>query len=203
MDEQKNNNHHLFCPISGDWLEDPVFLPCCGRHQAVSRQQILYWLNRSNTCPFCRRNLCYINVCNLPRCIDLSNMVEKAKNQQNPQQNQQQNPQQNQPGSKLFNTRYIARRISIIALGCFSVAGLISFGAVFGCVGGGVIGCICGAIGGYEGGKHFGITGIVSGFIIGASLGLAIGAPLGAIIGVIMGTQLFYHYVLPALYSLI
>lgn len=32
-------NEDLTCPITNDWLDDPVSLPCCGR--GISRQQLI------------------------------------------------------------------------------------------------------------------------------------------------------------------
>jgi ankyrin repeat protein/Mg-chelatase subunit ChlD len=79
MEDQIPNN--LMCPISRDWLEDPVTLPCCGR--AYSRQSIVQWLNSSGNCPSCRANLDVNQVSNLPKTINLAYQVEEAQNKLN------------------------------------------------------------------------------------------------------------------------
>jgi len=69
--------NELMCPISMDWLQDPVILPCCGR--AISRQSILSNLPHSNSCPFCKSHLTEAAINQLPKCINLAYLVEEAQ----------------------------------------------------------------------------------------------------------------------------
>lgn len=42
------------CPLTGDWLEDPVVVPC---GISCSRAPLELWLDSCGTCPFTRMNL--------------------------------------------------------------------------------------------------------------------------------------------------
>jgi ankyrin repeat protein/uncharacterized protein YegL len=76
----------LMCPISLDWLEDPITLPCCGR--AVSResiqsiQSLLDFNNLSSSllCPICRSDLSNFDVNGAVKSINIAYMVEQARN---------------------------------------------------------------------------------------------------------------------------
>lgn len=71
------NYDDLMCPITMDWLEDPITLPCCGR--AISRIPMIEWTQQSNTCPACNKELDNFNPQACPKSINIAYMVEKAK----------------------------------------------------------------------------------------------------------------------------
>jgi hypothetical protein len=52
MDRLEND---LTCPLSLDFLEDPVTVPCCGR--SFSRRELKSHLDTNETCPLCRQNI--------------------------------------------------------------------------------------------------------------------------------------------------
>lgn len=74
-------NNDLMCPITMDWLEDPITLQCC--ENTFSRQSILDHINsRINaTCPKCRKQLDKNNILSLSKSVVIANLVEeKQKN---------------------------------------------------------------------------------------------------------------------------
>lgn len=79
---QSSHFSELMDPISLDWLEDPIALPCCGR--AISRETILQHVRSNNTCPMCRSSLHNFNVSNAPKLVNIAYMVEQCKRESNP-----------------------------------------------------------------------------------------------------------------------
>lgn len=69
--------NELQCPITLDWLEDPVCVPCCGR--AFSRAALVSHMSTSYVCPMCRGDLSTIDPLAAPRNTVISNMVEIAR----------------------------------------------------------------------------------------------------------------------------
>ncbi len=72
----------LLCPITKDWLEDPITLPCCGR--SFSRQSIIDSFSYGeSSCPMCRHDLSDFDPVNVPKNITIANMVELEQNKIN------------------------------------------------------------------------------------------------------------------------
>lgn len=63
----------LKCPITMDWLEDPIRMPCCTR--AVSRQSMLEWRFHNSTCPVCSTNISSFDADRVPKDILLAGLV--------------------------------------------------------------------------------------------------------------------------------
>ena len=63
----------LTCPITLDYLEHPICLPCCGK--AVSKVALLHHLECSKTCPLCRYNLSQFDAVNAVISKNLTDMV--------------------------------------------------------------------------------------------------------------------------------
>ena len=72
----------LICPITLEYLELPVSLPCCGR--AISKLPLIQHLQNSQSCPICRHDLSNFDVANAPISVNLSYMIEKLQNESNP-----------------------------------------------------------------------------------------------------------------------
>jgi hypothetical protein len=51
----------LKCPLTLEWLEDPVAAPCCGR--MFSRASLRAHMDRSSVCPLCRSVFVCVNGC--------------------------------------------------------------------------------------------------------------------------------------------
>jgi ankyrin repeat protein len=68
----------LMDPITLDWLEDPISLPCCGR--AISRESLKTLQSEllSDLCPLCRKHMNGFNALNAPKAINLSYLVEQV-----------------------------------------------------------------------------------------------------------------------------
>lgn len=68
----------LMDPITLDWLEDPISLPCCGR--AISREslKVLQAELLSALCPLCRKNMNGFDALTAPKAINLSYLVEQV-----------------------------------------------------------------------------------------------------------------------------
>lgn len=69
----------LTCPITLEYLEAPISLPCCGR--AVSKLPLIQCLENSTSCPLCRQDLSAFDAPNAPVSVNLSYMIEKIKNE--------------------------------------------------------------------------------------------------------------------------
>ena len=73
--------NELMCPLSLDFLEDPVTVPCCGR--AFSRAELKTHLSVSSHCPFCRRDIHAEfrswDVNTAPKNVVLASLVESFK----------------------------------------------------------------------------------------------------------------------------
>jgi ankyrin repeat protein len=75
-----NSSHQsLTCPISYDWLVDPIIPPCCG--QAISRQPLVEWFSRAKTCPVCRTDISNFNPHTAPSSKNIIDMVLEAQQQ--------------------------------------------------------------------------------------------------------------------------
>lgn len=72
-----NNIEELRCPITKDFLEDPINLPCCGR--AISRQAMIECKQNFSTCPLCKQDLDMFNPDTAPKAVNIAYMVEHAK----------------------------------------------------------------------------------------------------------------------------
>ena len=72
----------LTCPISRDWLEDPIVTTCCG--QAFSRGSLVSWFERDQTCPICRADLDNFDPHTVPSAKNLIDMVIEAQKQNLP-----------------------------------------------------------------------------------------------------------------------
>ena len=67
----------LICPITMDWLEDPITTPCCGRAFCRSSLQELKAVNEGElTCPICREDMASFDIDNAPKNIAIANIVE-------------------------------------------------------------------------------------------------------------------------------
>jgi hypothetical protein len=89
MHVSQNLSIDLRCPITMDWLDDPVTVPCCGK--AMSRAALMQWMESQQgyngpQCPCCQSSLSGFDVNGAPRNTTLANVVESA--QQLPNQSQ-------------------------------------------------------------------------------------------------------------------
>lgn len=67
----------LICPITMDWLEDPITTPCCGRAFSRSSLQELKVANEGEiTCPVCREDMGSFDIDYAPKNIAIANIVE-------------------------------------------------------------------------------------------------------------------------------
>lgn len=73
VDEYEN----LLCPLSLDWLEDPITLPCCGN--AVSKPELLKLFDYKQVCPLCRASLSEVDPNTIPINKNLAYLVQEAK----------------------------------------------------------------------------------------------------------------------------
>ena len=67
----------LIDPITGEFLADPITLPCCGKN--ISRSSILEWFNVKKTCPTCNADLNAFDVTTCPTSVNMAYLVEQAK----------------------------------------------------------------------------------------------------------------------------
>lgn len=72
-------NKSLICPISQDWLEDPIITSCCG--QAFSRLSLMDWFKQEQNCPICRADISHFDPQIVPSSKNLIDMVTEAQNQ--------------------------------------------------------------------------------------------------------------------------
>lgn len=84
---QETLENELYCPISATWLEEPISVPCCGR--SFSRESLTSCFGHNGkTCPMCRDDLDDYDPVSAPKNITIANMVEIAKEINNPNLNQ-------------------------------------------------------------------------------------------------------------------
>lgn len=69
--------NELICPITMDWLEDPINLPCCGR--TVSRNAMILCHESNKNCPLCRVDLTDFEPKFVAKSINMAYLVEQAK----------------------------------------------------------------------------------------------------------------------------
>ena len=69
----------LTCPITHDYLQDPILLPCCGK--MVSRNPLLDWFQKKMICPLCNANLTNFDAVNAVTIKDIISMIEAKKKQ--------------------------------------------------------------------------------------------------------------------------
>ena len=67
----------LLCPITLEYLETPITLPCCGK--AVSKLPFLQHYEYNKNCPMCRQDLSHHDVANIPVSVNLAYLVERAQ----------------------------------------------------------------------------------------------------------------------------
>ena len=77
MNQEVEPKNELMCPITMNFLEYPVALPCCGR--CISRESLVLCFNENQNCPLCKANLDHINPLTMPKLINIAYMVEEAK----------------------------------------------------------------------------------------------------------------------------
>lgn len=78
----ENLKYDLTCPISLDWMKDPIQVPCCG--QFFSREHLLGYLkfvplNLDSNCPICNKMLYHSDVEKIPINVKFANIVEEIK----------------------------------------------------------------------------------------------------------------------------
>lgn len=73
MEPHKN----LTCPITCDWLVDPITTPCCG--DAISRSSLVDWYQINKTCPMCRSDINNFNPQLAPSSKTIIAMIEEAQ----------------------------------------------------------------------------------------------------------------------------
>lgn len=73
----------LECPLTLDWLENPITLPCCGK--CVSRAPMITHLTYQNICPLCRASLESFDASAAATSVNIQYLVEAAKLQAVPQ----------------------------------------------------------------------------------------------------------------------
>lgn len=74
------DSNDLMCPITLDWLDDPIVLGCCGK--AISRKPLLDHLDNSNLCPCCNDDISNIDFRSIPKAVNIAYMVEQIKNKE-------------------------------------------------------------------------------------------------------------------------
>jgi len=97
----------LQCPISLDWLEDPICAPCCSR--AFSRTSLISHMSIENTiCPWCRGDLTLsgFNPETAPKNLIIANILDIVKNTELGLQLQSPQPQP-QPPQEQWSGKYI------------------------------------------------------------------------------------------------
>jgi ankyrin repeat protein/uncharacterized protein YegL len=67
----------LRCPITQDWLVDPICPPCCNR--AFSRASLSQWLLQSSICPACSQPINNFDVATAPKNLTIASLVENAR----------------------------------------------------------------------------------------------------------------------------
>lgn len=77
MSQEIEPKNELMCPITMDYLEDPISLPCCGR--GISRMSLVACLEENQHCPLCKADLSHTDPMAMPKSINLAYMVEDAK----------------------------------------------------------------------------------------------------------------------------
>lgn len=67
----------FLCPITGEYFEDPVSVPCCGK--AFSRSALENWLRQrvTPTCASCRGDLSRFNIAEAPKNVVIAALMEK------------------------------------------------------------------------------------------------------------------------------
>ncbi len=65
---------NLICPISGDYFDHPIFLPCCGN--CVSKDLLKQWFTTKKSCPLCQTELSNFDVENSPPARVIMNVIE-------------------------------------------------------------------------------------------------------------------------------
>jgi uncharacterized protein len=77
-------HNDLRCPITLDYFDDPVSVPCCGK--AFSRAALLQSFERRRVCPSCNGDLQAFDATHAPKNVVLAGLVEamEAMNQQGP-----------------------------------------------------------------------------------------------------------------------
>eukprot|EP01117_Protostelium_nocturnum_P016858 TRINITY_DN6755_c0_g2_i1.p2 TRINITY_DN6755_c0_g2~~TRINITY_DN6755_c0_g2_i1.p2 ORF type:complete len:493 (-),score=103.28 TRINITY_DN6755_c0_g2_i1:2337-3815(-) len=68
--------NELTCPITGEYLEHPITVPCCGR--SFSRSSLVSWFGRNRNCPNCRANLNHFDPQSAPKNVVLAGLVEQC-----------------------------------------------------------------------------------------------------------------------------
>lgn len=71
------SHQSLTCPITFDWLMDPIMSPCCGN--AISRQPFTEWHQNNPSCPICRTSLNNFNPSTAPSVKNIIDMVNEAQ----------------------------------------------------------------------------------------------------------------------------
>lgn len=66
----------LRCPITLDWLEDPICVPCCGK--AFSRSSLAQWVRSARTCPACSQTL-VIDPMTMTKNTTIESLVTSAR----------------------------------------------------------------------------------------------------------------------------
>jgi len=69
-----NIRSDLQCPITGELLNDPITVPCCGK--AFSRAALVEWMTHRSVCPLCNHDLDQFDAVNACRNTNLAGLVE-------------------------------------------------------------------------------------------------------------------------------
>ena len=79
-----NNNNELadwdlMCPITMDWLEDPIIMPCCGK--AISKIPLYECITDLDNyqCPNCTKNINNFDILNAPVSLNIIELVKRFK----------------------------------------------------------------------------------------------------------------------------
>jgi len=77
-------HNDLRCPITLEFFEDPISVPCCGK--AFSRAALVRSFERRRVCPSCNGDLQHFDAAHAPKNVVLAGLVEamEAMNQQGP-----------------------------------------------------------------------------------------------------------------------
>src|SRR3982751_5110225 len=70
----------LRCPITWDYFDDPVTLPCCGRTFSREPLRTIFEGQSTPRCPMCHGEGSVEQLQALPRSISLAYLCEEAKN---------------------------------------------------------------------------------------------------------------------------
>lgn len=78
MESNIRHNDELICPLTYEWMDDPVTVPCCG--VTFDRASLrLHFFHNARVCPSCKGGLQGLKLNTAPKNRLIASMVEQAK----------------------------------------------------------------------------------------------------------------------------